>query len=163
VRRGALAGAALALLAAGPALAEVRVRYVEPERFTDAQNRTTSGMTLRVTLAEMTRAFEEFGARTLPPGDALDVTVTDIDLAGFERPGFSGPDGVRVVSDVSPPRIRLSYVLRRGRQRLAAGEETLTDINFMLTANARFSSGPLYYERALLRDWFTRRFGPARR
>lgn len=151
------------LLAAAPAAAQpvaqpVSVRYVAPERFTDAENRFGSGQSLRVTLAEMTRIFEELGRR-LPPGDSLAVRVLDIDLAGYERPTAALPQSVRVVQDFTPPRIRLAYILRRNGRVAAQGEETVTDINFMLTASPRFSSGGLYYERAVLRDWFVRRFG----
>jgi hypothetical protein len=155
------AGAALlaAALAAGPVAAqEVSVRYVAPERFTDAENRYSSGQPLRATLAEMTRIFEETGRRRLAPGDSLAVTVLDIDLAGFERPSFGAPQGLRVVTDAAPPRIRLAYALRRGGRVAARGEETLTDINFLLTANARLATGGLFYERVLVRDWFARRF-----
>ncbi|WP_336487754.1 DUF3016 domain-containing protein [Methylobacterium nigriterrae] len=143
---------------AGPAAAQVRVLYVAPERFTDAENRIASGQPLRATLAEMTRILEDLGRRRLGSGESLEITVLDIDLAGFEEPGPRIPTVLRVVRDSSPPRIRLAYVLRRGGRVLARGEETLTDINFLLNSNPRFSSGPLYYERALLRDWFARRF-----
>lgn len=152
--------ALLALLVAGvPAAAQpVSVRYLTPERFTDAENRLGSGQSLRVTLSEMTRIFEDLGRR-LPPGDSLAVNVLDIDLAGYERPGVGLPQSVRVVQDFTPPRIRLAYSLRRKGRVVAQGEDTVTDINFMQAANPRFSAGGLYYERAVLRDWFARRFG----
>ncbi|AWN36261.1 DUF3016 domain-containing protein [Methylobacterium radiodurans] len=161
-RTGAGAGFLAVALAAVPAAAqEVTVRYVAPERFTDAENRYGSGQSLRATLAEMTRIFEEAGRRRLAPGDGLAITVLDIDLAGFERPGIGAPQGVRVVTDAAPPRIRLAYELRRGGRVAARSEETLTDINFLLTGSARLASGGLAYERALVRDWFARRFpGP---
>ncbi|MFE1599247.1 DUF3016 domain-containing protein [Methylobacterium sp. ID0610] len=150
---------AAGLLGAGPAAAQqVRVRYVAPERFTDAQTMFGSGLSLRATLAEMTRILEELGRARLRPGESLDLTVLDIDLAGFERPGLGAPTGIRVVTDATPPRIRLAYGLRRGRQVVRQGEETISDINFLLGANPRFSGGGLYYERALLRDWFAKRF-----
>lgn len=155
----ALPAAALlaGVLAAGPAGAQaVQVRFVAPERFTDAENRYGSGQTLRATLAEIARIFEETGARRLAPGDDLAVSVLDIDLAGIERPSFGAPQGVRVVTDASPPRIRLAYVLRRGGRAVARGEETLTDIDFLL--GARLATGSLAYERILVRDWFARRF-----
>ena len=164
MRRLALAAVA-GLALAGPAVAEVGVRYVAPERFTDAEDRWgASGRSLRTTLAEMTRIFQELGSRRLGPDESLDVTVLDIDLAGYERPGFGTPGGLRVVQDSTPPRIRFAYALRRDRRVVASGEDTATDINFMLTANPRFATGGLYYERAVLRDWFARRFpGPAGR
>jgi hypothetical protein len=148
-------------LAAGPAAAEVQVRYAAPERFTDAENRFGSGQPLRITLAELTRIFRDLGAARLRPGERLDITVLDVDLAGIERPGFAAPTGPRVVTDATPPRIRLAYTMRRGGGIVAQGEDTVTDINFLLTSNPRFSTGGLYYERQILRDWFARRF-PAR-
>ena len=147
-----------ALLAGGPARAEVQVRYTAPERFTDAENRFGSGQPLRVTLAELTRIFQDLGKARLRPGERLDITVLDVDLAGFDRPGFSTPTGLRVVTDATPPRIRFAYALHRGGRIVAQSEETVTDINFLLTSNPRFSTGSLYYERQLLRDWFARRF-----
>ncbi|TXN60622.1 DUF3016 domain-containing protein [Methylobacterium sp. WL6] len=151
----ALTGLALG----GPAVAQVGVRYVAPERFTDAEDRwASSGRSLRLTLAEMTRIFQDLGSRRLGPDESLDIAVLDIDLAGYERPGFGTPSGLRIVQDFTPPRIRLAYALRRGKRVVASGEDTVTDPNFMLTANPRFSTGGLYYERAVLRDWFARRF-----
>lgn len=146
------------LLAANPAAAQVSVRYGSPERFTDAQNRFGSGPTLATTLAEMTRLLETLGRRHLGPNESLAFTILDIDLAGFERPSASAPHGLRVVDDITPPRIRLDYVLRRGKRILAQGEETITDINFLLRANARSSTGGLYYERILLQEWLAKRF-----
>ena len=138
------------------ATAQVTVRFIEPERYTDAENRFGSGVTLRVTLGEIRRIFEGLAARGLPPGRTLAIDVLDIDLAGIERPGANVPFGLRVVSDISPPRFRLRYVLTEGRRRLAAAEETVTDINFLLRAS-RFANGAFDHERDLLRDWFRRR------
>lgn len=155
-----LAAALAAAPAGGAAAQDVRIRYVAPERFTDAENRFGSGTSLRTTLAETSRSFEELGRRHLRPGDVLEVSVLDIDLAGFERPGFGfSGDSVRVVTDASPPRIRFAYALRRGGRVAAKGEETLSDVNFMLHANPRFAGGGLSYERALIAGWFARRFG----
>ncbi|MCJ2084137.1 DUF3016 domain-containing protein [Methylobacterium sp. J-090] len=137
------------------AAAQVAVRFIEPERYTDAENRFGSGLTLRGTLGEVRRIIEGFG-RDLPPGRTLAIDVLDIDLAGVERPGANVPFGLRVVSDITPPRFRLRYVLTEGRRRLVAAEETVADINFLLRA-PRFSSGTFDHERDLLRDWFRRR------
>lgn len=174
--RTRLAGglAALAVMAAlsmaGPASAQVpaqvpaqiqarvHVRYAAPDRFTDAENRFGSGQPLRLTLAELTRIFQDLGTARLRPDERLDITVLDVDLAGFDRPGFAAPTGVRVVTDATPPRIRLAYRLSRTGRLVAQGEDTVTDINFLLTSNPRFSTGGLYYERQILRDWFARRF-----
>ncbi|MFC7663432.1 DUF3016 domain-containing protein [Methylorubrum suomiense] len=153
---GAVAVAAM-LAAPVPALAQVQVRFVAPERYTDAENRFGSGLSLRVTLAEMRRLFEGLGNRVLGPGQSLDIDVLDIDLAGFDQPGANVPFGLRVVNDVTLPRFRLAYVLREGRRTLLAAEETVSDLNFLMRY-ARSSSGQtFYYEREVLRDWFQAR------
>lgn len=167
MRRALGAVALLAALAAPlPALAQVQgnvnVRFVAPERYTDAENRSGSGLSLRVTLAEMRRLFESLGNRVLAPGQSLDIDVLDIDLAGFDQPGANAPFGLRVVNDVTPPRFRLRYVLREGRRTVLSAEEAVSDLNF-LTRYARSSSGQtFYYERELLRDWFQARIGERR-
>lgn len=155
MRGGAVIVTLACALWANAASAQVTVRFVEPERYTDAENRLGSGLSLRATLGEIRRIIEGFG-RDLPPGRSLAIDVLDVDLAGFERPGANIPFGLRVVSDVTPPRFRLRYVLTEGRRRVAAAEEVVTDINFLLRAS-RLSSGAFDHERDLLRDWFRRR------
>ncbi|CAO4176412.1 DUF3016 domain-containing protein [Methylorubrum populi] len=152
---------ALALLAAlavsviaSPATAQVRVTFVAPERYTDADNRFGSGLSLRAVLAEMRRLFESLGQRALAPGQTLDIAVLDIDLAGIDRPSFSMPQGLRVVTDITPPRFRLRYALKERGRTLLAAEETVSDINFLLRANRLSSGQPFFYEREVLRDWF---------
>ncbi len=145
-------------LAASPAAAQVRVTFVAPERYTDAQNRFGSGPSLRVVLAEMRRLFETLGNPVLAPGQALDIAVLDIDLAGLDQPSFGAAQGVRVVTDITPPRFRLRYALKeRGRTVLTA-EETVSDINFLLRATRLSSGQTFFYEREVLRDWFQARF-----
>ncbi len=157
-------GAALVLLtalaaplAAAPAAAQVRVSFVAPERYTDADNRFGSGLSLRSVLAEMRRLFETLGNRALAPGQTLDIAVLDIDLAGIDRPNFGAAQGVRVVTDVTPPRFRLRYALKEGGRTVLAADETVTDINFLLNSS-RLSSGQAFtHEREVLRDWFQSR------
>nr|WP_246413341.1 DUF3016 domain-containing protein [Methylobacterium brachythecii] len=139
-----------------PAAAQISVAFVAPERFTDAENRFGSGPTLRVTLAEIRRLFTELGDRVLRPGESLAVTVLDIDLAGDER-AAGLPTSPRIVSDISPPRLRLRYVLKeRGRTVLAA-EEVVTDITFLSRHARSFAGGSFTYERELIRDWLQAR------
>ena len=90
-----------------PARAETVTRFVEPQQYTDAQNRFGSGLSPRVTIGEIRRIIEGEGRRVLRPGESLTIDVVDIDLAGFEQTGASFPYGVRVVRDLSPPRLRL--------------------------------------------------------
>lgn len=147
---------AAGLLAPLPAAAQVSVAFVAPERFTDAESRFGSGPTLRVTLAEIRRLLTEGGDRVLRPGESLAITVLDIDLAGQERP-VGLPTSPRIVSDITPPRLRLRYVLKERGRTVLAGEETLTDINFLSRYARSLSGGSFTYERELIRDWLQAR------
>ncbi|MDP4024105.1 DUF3016 domain-containing protein [Methylobacterium sp. NEAU 140] len=150
---------AAALLAAAPAAAQqVQVRFAPPLTYTDAGNGARPGPSPRGTTTELTRIFEFLGKLYLRPGDSLDVTVLDVDLAGIGSLGYGVAGGPRVVTAATPPRIRLAYLLRRGGRVVARGTETVTNPNFLALGNPRFSSGPLYYERRILTDWFEERF-----
>ena len=112
---------------------------------------------LRGTLAEIRRIIAASALRVMGPDETLVVDVLDIDRAGFVRPDLNIPSGLRIVSDATPPAIRLRYELRRGGRRIAGGEERLTDINFLFGARAVAATGSFGYEEALLRDWARRR------
>lgn len=148
---------AAVLLAASSARAQVSVAFVAPERYTDAENRFGSGPTLRVTLTEIRRLFVELGERVLKPGESLSVTVLDIDLAGYVRPGTAGPDSLRIVSDIGPPRLRRRYRLKEHGRTVLAADETVSDTNFLVRRAGSFNGGSFTYERELIRDWLQAR------
>lgn len=156
-RRVVLAGGLI--VAAGQAQAQVSVHFIEPGGYSDAAPR--SGPGLRGTLAATRGILTDLGARTLRPGQRLDVDVLDIDLAGYERPGRSGSDEVRIVEASTPPRFRLRYALSEGGRRVLSAEETVTDTALLATAQPLSSDG-FRYERALLAAWFRARIGERR-
>ena len=110
---------------------------------------------LRTTIGGLERIFRELAGRTLQPGQSLTMDVLDVDLAGTDLPG-AGPTAPRLVTDVTPPRIRLRYALRERGRVVQEAEETVTDINFLLRARTSGQSA-LAYERDILADWFAAR------
>jgi len=158
----AVTAAALGLVVGmGTARADIVTHFVEPDRYTDARDRFGSGLSLRVVLGEIRRIIEGEGRRVLRPGETLTIDVVDVDLAGYERPGANVPSGIRVVSDISPPRIRIRYVLTIGGRRVLAGDEILTDQNFLIRSAGR-SAGTFAYERDLIRTWMRDRIAERR-
>jgi hypothetical protein len=157
---------AAALFLASPAHAQfpgradpqVQVRYARPLGFTDAANNIGPNLPFRGTLTELTRILQFLGRLYLQPGERLDLTVLDLDIAGIQPLGYGVAGGPRIVTDATPPRIRLAYVLHQGSRIVAKGVDDVTDPNFLITQNPKFSSGPLYYERRILTDWFEERF-----
>lgn len=159
IRALLVAFAALAVLSTAAA-AGVVVRFVSPERYSDLDFRSPSKR------EQLVREFERFltaqGARYLRPGQRLSIEVLDIDLAGREEPWRMRLGDVRVMRDITPPAVKLRYVLEEGGRAVRRGEETVLDWNYLSNISARNSSEWLPYEKAMLRDWFRRRFGDLR-
>lgn len=138
------------------------VAFIAPEKYTDASyahpvaNESDRAQVLR----DLEQHLQRLATRGLAPTDTLKVEVLDIDLAGHFPPLGVGGSDLRVVTDITGPRIRLRYSLvRDGSAPVSGGEEVLSDLNFMVPSN-RYSSGDrLRYEKALLDRWFEKRFG----
>ncbi|HNR92380.1 MAG TPA: DUF3016 domain-containing protein [Dokdonella sp.] len=105
-------------------------------------------------LVDLRKHLQRSAERVLPPGDRLDVTITDIKLAGAYEPWRgSRYDDVRIVKDIYPPRIDLKFVLSGADGRvIAEGERKLRDPGF-LTRTIANTSDPLRYEKRLLDEW----------
>lgn len=157
-----LLGAGLLTAASLASAANVSVTFVQPEKFTDAAySRSFPSERDRAEVErDIERHLQRLAERRLPAGDALAIEVLDIDLAGhFEPLRFRHGADVRVVRDITSPRIKLRYKLTRGDQVLASGEDHLSDMNFMQAGNRYSSDDRLRYEKALLDDWFEQRIG----
>jgi len=155
-----LLGAGLLAAASFASAENVSVTFVQPEKFTDAAySRSFPSERDRAEVErDIERHLQRLAERRLPAGDALAIEVLDIDLAGhFEPFRFRHGADVRVVRDITSPRIKLRYKLTRGDQVLASGEDHLSDMNFMLAGNRYSSDDRLRYEKALLDDWFEQR------
>lgn len=150
----------LAALAASASAADLTVTFVHPETYTDAgySHSLASERDRAEVQRDIERHLQRLAERSLPAGDALRIEVLDIDLAGhFEPFRFRGAD-VRIVRDISAPRIKLRYALSRGGQVLAQAEERLTDLGFLMGYNRYPAGDRLRYEKAMLDAWFDKRF-----
>jgi hypothetical protein len=134
----------LALLAVAAAFAAA---CAQPQHPTDAG---------REDLRALEKHVESRAARLLAPGERLAVDITDLDRAGRAEPWRTGSSNVRVVRDVYPPRIVLSFTLTGADgTTLKQGERNLS-APLPVAAAAVYGEDPLRYERALLDDWLER-------
>ena len=159
----------LAIVAALPGLAvadspgaagRVSVVYENPEKFTDVKD-TAAGLTRGrdAYLAALATWLERHAARRVPADHGLAITITDIDRAGGFEPS-RGPSfvGVRIVREVSPPRITLRFAQSDGAGGVVReGQRTLGDLMF-LTRVSLDQQDPLRHETALLDAWLDREF-----
>lgn len=136
------------------------VSWTDPGEFDEVKDSHGRGMIKSgVWLAELKKHLERRATRVLPEGQQLEVTFTDIKLAGQFEP-WRGPqfDDVRIVKDIYPPRIDLRFTLKSADGRvIEEGERTLRDLGF-LTRSIANTSDTLRYEKRMLDEWLNRDF-----
>ncbi len=142
--------------------ARAEVIFLEPEKFTDVKDSLVDSEQGRdAILAELKGYIIDQAKRFIPPGQKLTVTITDIDMAGEFEPGRNPRlDEVRIIRDIYPPKIDLTFKLADADGKdLAQGTRHLTDLMFMdkLLVNP---NDHLRYEKALLDDWLRADFKP---
>ena len=144
----------------------VEVVYVDAEKFTDVRDGfygTDAGRenTLNLIKEHLVTQAE----RQLAAGQKLTVTFTDIDLAGDYEPWRSGQwADVRIVKDIYPPRMVFSFRLTGADGKVIKEEKRdLRDMAFMMKITMGFRDDPLRHEKALLDDWLSEEFRPAKK
>jgi len=141
-----------------PEQGAVSVSWTDPAQFTElrySRNRWEAkrGDWVRQ-LAEHLRTS---AGERLPPGERLDIVITDIRRAGDYEPwhGASAQD-IRFMREIYPPRITLNFKRYDASGRVVAeGERKLVD-SMYLSSTGTSDSDLLRYEKQLLDDWLRR-------
>jgi hypothetical protein len=149
IRQLAFAGACL--LSTSAALADVKVTYIEPDKYADMPFEPGGRENV---LKDLSEHFQKLG-KQLPPDQNLTIEVLDIDLAGHIRPGIRSGRDIRIVKGGADwPRMRLRYSLDAGGRVIASGDADLSDMMYQQRLN-RYSDGDtLRYEKQMIDDWF---------
>ena len=158
----ALAGAGLNRAVAfgtGDNAIRTTVIFSAPEKFTDVGNSFHSDRDRDATLAELKSYLIRRAGAFVSLGEKLTITVTDVDLAGDFEP-WRGPqyDDVRIVRDIYPPRIDLTFQLTDADGKVVKeGKRELRDLAFMMKLSID-QNDPLRFEKNLLDDWLREEF-----
>ena len=158
---GFAVGAASAQAAdSGEGSAQVSVTWTDPAEFTEVRYSHAFGQPKPESwLEEFRKTIVRRADGLLQPGQHLDVTFTDIKLAGQYEP-WRGPayNDVRIVKSIYAPRIdlRFSLVDADGKV-LAGGARVLRDPAFLSRGSVN-SSESYRFETRMLKDWLVREF-----
>ena len=135
----------------------VTIAYKDSDKFTDA--RSSFGFNTDQNYLDMlSDHLREIAGKKLAAGQKLEITVTDVDLAGEFLP-TSHPDQVRVVKEIFRPRITLEFKLTDAAGVVVKeGKRTLTDLNFMSNLSIIGRNDPLFYDKEMLTDWVRKEF-----
>jgi hypothetical protein len=141
-------------------VSRISMTFVDPERFTDVKEKAqASTRGVGALLDELAQFAREVGERHVPAGLALELRVTDIDLAGEFEP-WRGPQFARTrfMREIHAPRIDFEFRLTSGQGRVVGeGRRSLRDPNY-LARSSRLTDERLRYEKDLLREWFRGEF-----
>lgn len=154
-----------AVLAAGSVVAfadeksaNVAVSFHEADKFTDARSHF-GGDTDEGYLKMLSTHLQKDANRRLAPGQKLEVTITDIDLAGDYVPSDARSQDVRIIREIYIPRIKLSFrLLDADGKVINEGERRLSNMNFMNDLRLVGRNDPLFYDKNLLSDWVDKEF-----
>ena len=123
IRKGILAG--LCMAAAGAAMADVTVNYIDADHYTDLPRQTVPR---EAALDEFTQHFQRL-SMTMPAGEELVIDVLDIDLAGHGRPTRNAAEDIRIVTNsvADWPHVVLRYTLSEHGKVVDSRTVELTD------------------------------------
>ncbi len=162
-----LAGTAL-LLGAGwsplraeqPAGTQVHVTYANPEHFSESRRYGSQDRFNDVHYLGPLKAYLiKRATPMLEPGQQLDITVTDVQLAGGYEPWRrAGMSRVRIMSNLYPPRIDLHFRwIGADGKVLREGSRKLRNLGYLDSGAATLGDNdPLRYDKALLANWLRR-------
>lgn len=143
--------------------AEVSIVWQEPETFRDieAGNLMAQKQFQQRVIDELGRHIKAAADQYLPDQYRLNMTVTDVDLAGDVEYFFTRfPDGIRIVRDLYFPSIEFTYELtdETGTVRIT-GQENVRDIGFQFAGSRFITNAPFGYEKRMIDKWFRDTFG----
>lgn len=154
---------AVMILPASALAGEAAVEWKHPEKYTDIRSgNQTNKSRMRSIDNALGAEFTDMAAM-LPPGYRLDVTVTDLDLAGEIDPVPTRTmSQTRVLKDIYFPRMTFDYRLldAQGAVQLEEKDMKLKDMQYMSESMSVKTNQSYYSERKMIRDWFNKRILP---
>jgi hypothetical protein len=141
-------------------LARAEVNFFEPRKFTDVKDSSMGDYERTTYLDQIRDHLLEQAKYYVPENHTLVVTFTDIDMAGDFEP-WRGPrfDDIRIVKDIYPPRLVLTFQLRDGEgQVVKEGRRELRDLAFLMKITMAFRDDSVRHEKGLIDDWLRAEF-----
>lgn len=155
-----IAAAVAAAAAPEKPVPAIEVTFLNSEKFTDAKDdQMDSDRGREAVLEQLKEHLVTHGAKYLAKGQRLQITVTDVDLAGDFEPwrGINFHD-IRIVKDIYPPRVNLEFKLLDAEGKVVSeGKRQLRDLGYLMTM-AMPTSDPLRYDKEMLSDWLRQEF-----
>lgn len=140
--------------------ANITATFQDPDRFTDARS-DFGGGTDNGYLDILSDHLKRTAGAVVKSDQKLEVTFTDIDLAGDFQPTRVQLNDVRIIKDIYRPRMTLHFKLTGADGKvLKEGDRTLADSYFMTNISIIDRDEPLFYDKEMLANWVRDEFKP---
>lgn len=155
-----LSGASLAQKStAESAEAKVEITWQDPKSYTDVRPSNESRKKFRERVFNSLDKYFNQLAEALPEGQTLEITVTDLDLAGQVWPTMrAGAFDIRIIDRVYIPRMEFSYQLKNRDTVIKSADVNIKEMAFMNRVSRLRSSDPFRYEKDMIKRWFDDEF-----
>jgi hypothetical protein len=136
-------------------ITKITVNFENPEDYRDIEvsNRGPK-QDQKMILPVIEKYLVKLGEKYLKEGQTLDITFTNIDLAGEKEPWHTPPmDNIRYMKSVYPPELSFKYTFSDSHtNQTVVGEESLIDLSYSVKIR-RDDHDRIFYEKRMLRDW----------
>ncbi|GIU02519.1 DUF3016 domain-containing protein [Shewanella morhuae] len=139
----------------------VKITWQNPKDFRDIKSSGEIQSRYEKRLFEtLTKNISKEASKILKPNQKLEMTMTDVDLAGDMRPTFGAtPDDLRVIKDLYPPRMTFTYQILENDKVIIVGDEKLSDMGFLGGIHSS-TDKPFIYETKMLTEWLKKTIAP---
>jgi len=138
---------------------KVEITWQDPKSYTDVRPSNESRKSFRNRVFKSLDEYFNKLAEALPEGQTLEVTVTDLDLAGQVWPTMrAGAFDIRIIDTVYIPRMEFSYQLKEGDKVVKSADVKIKEMAFMNRISRARSNDPFRYEKDMIKRWFDDEF-----
>ena len=141
----------------------IHITFTDSENYSDiGDGFTSTEKGAAANLEGIEQYVQKQAKKYLPADQKLEITFTNIDLAGEFEPWGATMDDIRIVKSIYPPRIDLQFRVKDASGNvIREGERKLRDLSFMM--NLRLNNNdPLRYEKTLIDDWMRKDVRPTK-
>ncbi len=140
---------------------EVKVQWHEPKNYTDVRAANGGSKAFRERVFKgLEKHFTKMAAEVLPSHLALNIKVTNLNLAGDVRYNFAAHRDIRLVKRIYWPSIEFEYELLEQGKVIKSEVIKLKDMSFMDRGSSLRNRSSYYYEERIITDWFIRDIKP---
>jgi hypothetical protein len=130
----------------------VKVTFENPADFTDLKSSSMDDFDEGY-MEELREYVERTAVQMLAPGENLEITFTDFDMAGEYEPWRMQASDVRMVKSIYIPRAKFHWAVKDASGKtLREGTENIEDMSYRVNIG-NITQDELFYEKEMLGNW----------